>query len=119
MTGKHTVPIKRVYDAPAESDGTRVLVDRIWPRGLTKERAAVSLWLKDIAPSTALRTWFGHDPARWDEFRERYAAELRANPAAVDQLRILARKEKVTLLYAAHDTEHNHALALSDYLASL
>ena len=108
--------IKRIYDAPAKTDGTRVLVDRVWPRGMTKEHAAVDVWLKEIAPSTTLRKWFGHEAERWPEFRSRYRAELNHNAEAVQQLRDLAAKGKVTLLYSAHDTEHNNAVALLDYL---
>ena len=107
---------KRVYDAPAAGDGTRILVDRIWPRGLAKDKAAVDEWLKDVAPSTALRRWFGHDPAKWQEFRRRYAAELAEQPDAVAHLRALARRGTVTLVYGARDTAHNNAVALKAYL---
>jgi len=109
--------VKRVYETPEASDGTRVLVDRIWPRGLSKERARVDVWLKDIAPSAGLRTWFGHDPKRWSEFHSRYFTELRANRAEVDRMMSLLSEGKVTLLFAARDIEHNNAVALSDYLA--
>jgi uncharacterized protein YeaO (DUF488 family) len=95
-----------------------VLVDRIWPRGLTKQHASVDVWLKDIAPSASLRTWFGHDPNRWLEFQKRYFEELRANHAAVDHLKDLVSAGKVTLLFGARDTEHNNAVALADYLAA-
>ena len=115
VTRKH-VKAKRVYDEPADSDGTRVLVDRIWPRGLTKERAAVDVWLKDIAPTTELRKWFGHDPARWKEFERRYWKELDRNTAAVAQLRELVDRGPVTLLYGARDEAHNDAVALLGYL---
>jgi uncharacterized protein YeaO (DUF488 family) len=108
--------IKRVYDTPEQSDGARVLVDRLWPRGLRKEKAELSLWLKEIAPSVELRTWFGHDPARWIEFGRRYRAELESNDAAVLRLVDLLRRGPVTLLYAAHDTAHNHARVLEAYL---
>ena len=108
--------IKRVYEPAARGDGARVLVDRVWPRGITKEKAALDLWLKEIAPSTALRKWFGHDPARWDEFRKRYGKELDGNAEAVGQLTALVAKGPVTLLYSAHDTEHNQAAALLEYL---
>jgi uncharacterized protein YeaO (DUF488 family) len=108
--------IKRIYDAPAKTDGTRVLVDRVWPRGMTKEHAAIDLWLKEIAPSAALRKWFGHEAKRWPEFQSRYRTELDANAAAVQQLRDLAAKGKITLLFGAHDTEHNNAVALLEYL---
>ena len=110
--------VKRVYEPPETSDGTRVLVDRIWPRGLTKEHASVDVWLKDIAPSADLRTWFGHDPNRWPEFHKRYFEELRANHAAVEHLTDLVSAGKVTLLFGAHDTERNNAVALADYLAA-
>ena len=108
--------VKRVYDPPARTDGTRILVDRLWPRGLTKAKAHVDGWLKDIGPSTALRKWFDHDPARWTAFKRRYHAELRANKALVGHLRAFGRKGKVTLLFGAKDTEHNQAVALLSYL---
>jgi uncharacterized protein YeaO (DUF488 family) len=110
--------VKRVYDPPAASDGTRVLVDRLWPRGLRKEKAGIDRWLRDVAPSTELRHWFGHDPKRWDGFRERYAAELRDHSDALDELRRLVRDGPVTLLFAAHDEEHNNAVALRDILGA-
>jgi uncharacterized protein YeaO (DUF488 family) len=110
--------IKRIYDPADKADGTRVLVDRIWPRGMTKERAAVDLWLKDIAPSPTLRKWFGHDSKRWPQFQSRYRAELDRN-TAVGQLLDLVMKGKVTLLYAAHDVSHNHAVVLIEYMAAL
>ena len=110
--------VKRVYEPPEASDGTRVLVDRICPRGLTKEHASVDVWLKDIAPSGGLRTWFGHDPSRWREFHKRYFEELRTSHAAVDHLTDLLSAGKVTLLFGAHDTERNNAVALADYLAA-
>jgi uncharacterized protein YeaO (DUF488 family) len=111
-----TIKIKRVYEPAAKSDGTRILVDRVWPRGMTKEAAALDLWLKEIAPSTGLRKWFGHDPARWDEFRKRYGKELDGNTEAVDQLYDMIAKGPITLLYSAHDAEHNQAVALQEYL---
>src|SRR5687768_3582905 len=107
---------RRVYEDPAPGDGVRVLVDRVWPRGVSRERAAVSLWLKEIAPSTALRQWFGHDPARWDGFRQRYFDELDAMPGVVAQLRAAAAGDALTLVYSARDTERNQAVALSEYL---
>jgi uncharacterized protein YeaO (DUF488 family) len=110
--------VKRVYEPPEVSDGTRVLVDRMWPRALTKEHASVDVWLKEIAPSASLRTWFGHDPSRWREFQKRYFEELRANRATVDHLKDLISAGKVTLLFGAHDIEHNNAVALADYLAA-
>lgn len=108
--------IKRIYAPPSGDDGQRVLVDRIWPRGVRRDEAALTLWLKEIAPSTPLRKWFGHDPARWTEFGKRYRQELDANPA-VGELRALIDKGAVTLLYAASDEKHNHALALARYLS--
>lgn len=112
------ITAKRIYEEKEASDGFRVLVDRVWPRGLTKEKAAVDLWLKDIAPSTALRKWFAHDPAKWDEFRKRYHAELKANPDAVREFRDAAKGHaKVTLLYGAKDEQHNQAVALLAFLS--
>ncbi|MDF3213908.1 DUF488 domain-containing protein [Mesorhizobium sp. M7A.F.Ca.CA.001.09.2.1] len=110
------IAVKRIYEPPAAEDGQRVLVDRIWPRGVSKQDAALTLWLKDIAPSDELRKWFGHEPARWAEFQERYRAELDGNGAAVTQLRGLLGNGKVTLLYGAHDEAHNNAVALAGYL---
>jgi uncharacterized protein YeaO (DUF488 family) len=107
---------KRVYDPPDQADGPRVLVDRLWPRGLRKESIALTLWLKEIAPSPELRRWFGHDPARWAEFGRRYHAELALNDEAVARLTDLLKLGSVTLLYAAHDSAHNHALVLAAYL---
>ena len=110
---------KRVYDEPDPSDGVRVLVDRLWPRGLSKERAHVDVWLKDVAPSSELRVWFGHDPAKFEEFRRRFEAELAADPAqsALAELREMARAQRVTLVFAAHDTEHCNAVVLRELLA--
>lgn len=110
------VAIKRVYEPPADSDGQRVLVDRLWPRGLAKDKADVALWLKAIAPSTELRKWFGHDPDKWPEFQKRFRAELNDNAEAVKELRGLISKGKVTLLYSAHDEAHNNAVVLAAYL---
>jgi uncharacterized protein YeaO (DUF488 family) len=109
--------VKRIYEPPAPDDGQRVLVDRLWPRGVSKEHAALALWLKEIAPSDELRKWFGHEPARWAEFQERYRAELDRNDEAVAQLRALLRHGKMTLLYGAHDETHNNAVALAGYLS--
>src|SRR5215204_7823663 len=112
------IKIKRVYEQPDKNDGRRILVDRLWPRGLTKEKADVDLWLKDIAPSTELRKWFGHDPDRWEEFKERYRAELEE----VDKMGVLrdiakwAREENVTLLFGAKDTRQNDARALEAFI---
>ncbi|AEH90100.1 MULTISPECIES: DUF488 domain-containing protein [Mesorhizobium] len=108
--------VKRIYEPPASDDGQRVLVDRVWPRGVSKKDAALTQWLKDIAPSDELRKWFGHEPARWAEFQKRYRAELDGNDEAVTQLRGLLRQGKVTLLYGAHDEAHNNAVALAGYL---
>jgi uncharacterized protein YeaO (DUF488 family) len=109
--------VRRAYEPAGADDGFRVLVDRLWPRGLRREAAAVDLWFKDIAPSPGLRTWFGHQPARWEAFRERYRAELDANPSAVRRMTALLRAhDGLTLLYAARDPVHNHAVVLRDYL---
>ncbi|QKC80102.1 DUF488 domain-containing protein [Mesorhizobium erdmanii] len=108
--------VKRIYEQPAADDGQRILVDRIWPRGISKQDAALTLWLKEIAPSDDLRKWFGHVPARWAEFQERYGAELDGNGEAVAQLRALLGKGRVTLLYGAHNEAHNNAVALAGYL---
>ena len=110
------VQIKRVYEEPSPSDGCRILIDRLWPRGLTKQKARVDLWLKAIAPSTELRTWFGHDPNKWADFKTRYQAELQKNESSLSQLRELLAVGKVTLLYAARDEEHNDAVVLKEYL---
>jgi uncharacterized protein YeaO (DUF488 family) len=112
-----SIRLKRVYDAPAKSDGRRILVDRIWPRGLTKQEARVAEWLKEIAPSTKLRKWFAHDPARWKEFKKRYAAELDGQRDQVEQLARESKKRTVTLLFGAKDTRHNNAVALKEYIA--
>lgn len=108
--------LKRVYAPADKSDGARILVDRLWPRGISKEHAALDSWLKEIAPSTELRQWFNHDPARWAEFQQRYRAELAQNGALLDQLRDRLGQGKVTLIYAAHDEAHNAALVLRDLL---
>lgn len=110
------VGIKRIYDKPARSDGYRVLVDRIWPRGVTKRDAALDAWARALAPSTALRKWFGHDPRRWSGFRERYRAELAEQTVELTALRHRAAKQRVTLLYAARDPRLNHALALAEVI---
>ena len=110
------IKLKRVYENPSPKDGLRVLVERLWPRGLTKERAAVDLWLKDVAPSAELRKWFGHDPARWEQFQERYRQELREKKDAVQLLRQKGKEGTVTLVYAARDEDHNGALALKRFL---
>ncbi|MFI5277077.1 MAG: DUF488 domain-containing protein [Ktedonobacterales bacterium] len=116
-TSKH-LSVKRVYEEPAPEDGERVLIDRLWPRGLSKEKAHIDLWLKDVAPSRELRTWFGHDPAKYDEFRRRYEAELAEEPArsALATLREHIKRGPVTLVYAAHDSEHANATVLRELL---
>lgn len=108
--------IKRVYEQASEQDGTRVLVDRLWPRGITKARAALDLWLKDIAPSPTLRQWFHQEPERWEAFRSKYEAELDENETGIKQLRELAAENPVTLLYGARDDSHNHAIVLLEHL---
>ncbi len=110
------IRVKRIYDPASAEDGTRILVDRLWPRGVRKQSAALSLWLKDIAPSAELRQWFDHDPSRWQEFGRRYRAELHRNVETVGQLRDILKLGRATLLYGAHDTAHNHALILADYM---
>lgn len=109
------VRLKRAYAPPADGDGLRILVDRLWPRGLAKDKAALDGWMKDVAPSTDLRKWFGHDPARWQEFRQRYHAELKDQPA-LEQLRDLVARQTVTLIYSARDPDHNQAVVLRDLL---
>jgi len=110
------VKLKRAYESPAAADGTRVLIDRLWPRGISKEKAALDQWMKDIAPSNQLRKWFGHDPARWNEFRRRYAAEVHKNPHLLEQLRSVARDGPITLVYSARDEAHNDAIVLRDLI---
>ncbi|AFT71314.1 Uroporphyrin-III C-methyltransferase [Alloalcanivorax dieselolei B5] len=110
------IQCKRVYDARDDSDGYRALVDRAWPRGMKKDHVAADHWFRQLAPSTALRKWFGHDPQRWEEFQCRYHEELEANPEPVEALLKTCAGRPLTLLYAARDTEHNNALALKNYL---
>ena len=110
--GAPGVRIKRIYDEPEPTDGFRVLVDRLWPRGIKKEKAAIEAWPRDLAPSPELRKWFGHDPDRWTEFRRRYGKELRAHAEALDALRERSKRQPVTLLYAAKDPNINHAVVL-------
>ena len=110
------IKLKRAYEPPASADGTRVLIDRLWPRGVKKEKAAIDEWMKEIAPSTDLRKWFGHDPERWVEFRRRYRSEIKKHPVEFRRLRELARKGQLTLVYAAHDEAHNDAVVLRDLL---
>ncbi|MCO5948606.1 DUF488 domain-containing protein [Mucilaginibacter flavidus] len=109
------INIKRVYEAPAKEDGVRILVDRLWPRGLTKEKAAVDTWLKEIAPSTELRKWFGHKPAKWVEFKKRYHQELKENNEQVLLLKEQLKRGTVTLVYGAKDEKHNEALVLKEF----
>ena len=110
------IQIKRVYDPADRSDGTRLLVERLWPRGVKKTSLKIDNWLKDVAPSTELRKWFSHDPAKWDEFRRRYVAELEANSEAWKPISEAVRHGTVTLIYSSHDTEHNNAVALKEFL---
>lgn len=109
--------IKRVYEKPEKADGFRVLVDRLWPRGLTKEKVAADLWLKDIAPSTELRKWFSHDPDKWSEFRKKYLLELKENKESVSTLKDYIKKGDLTLLYGARDQVHNEALVIKDFIS--
>jgi len=110
------IKVKRVYEPPAAGDGSRFLVDRLWPRGLRKEALALHCWARDVAPSNALRRWFGHDPKKWKEFHRRYFAELDSKREAWEPILKAAGRSDVTLLYSAHDTEHNNAVVLRDYL---
>ncbi|HQW83695.1 MAG TPA: DUF488 domain-containing protein [Ferruginibacter sp.] len=109
--------IKRVYDKPDKEDGYRILVDRLWPRGLTKEKAAVDLWLKEIAPSTELRKWFAHDPGKWKEFQNKYLTELKQNKKQVSILKEQLKHGVVTMVYGARDEQHNEALVLKEWLS--
>lgn len=111
-----SIRIKRAYDPAEEDDGFRVLVDRVWPRGIAKDALKADEWVKEIAPSTALRKWFGHDPAKWDGFRERYFRELDSREELVARLRHKAKEGDVTLVFAAKDPQHNNAVALKEYL---
>jgi len=110
------IQVKRIYEQPSKTDGYRVLVERLWPRGMTKEKANLYLWLKEIAPSPQLRQWYSHDTEKWDEFRKRYWAELHQASAAVSQLRKIHKLGNLTLVYAARDEEHNSAIVLKAYL---
>ena len=110
------IGLKRAYEPAAEGDGYRVLVDRVWPRGITKETLRIDAWLKDLAPSTALRKWFAHDPKKWQEFRERYGRELDGQGPVIEELARRAGQGRVTLVFAARDREHSNAVALKDYL---
>ncbi len=110
------IRLKRAYERPEKDDGVRLLVERLWPRGLTKEKAAIDEWFKDVAPSPALRKWYGHDPEKWEDFRRRYLAELRGNPEEVQRLRARAKMGTVTFVYAAKDEQRNSAVVLKGYL---
>ncbi len=111
------IKLKRVYEESAKEDGTRILVDRLWPRGLTKQKANVDLWLKEIAPSTELRKWFHHDPEKWKEFKQRYREELKSKTEEIEVLKKELKKGAVTLLYGAKDEEHNEALVIKELLS--
>jgi uncharacterized protein YeaO (DUF488 family) len=113
------IKIKRVYEQPHRKDGERILVDRLWPRGLTKEKAGVDLWLKEIAPSTELRKWFDHDPEKWQRFRRRYETEIRHKDDLIKVLRQKAREGTITLIYGARDEKHNEALVLKQFLEKM
>ncbi len=115
----HTISVKRVYEPRAPADGFRVLVDRVWPRGITKKDAAIDLWARDVAPSTELRKWFGHDPARWDEFQHRYKAELHDQTDALKAVLDAGGNKPITLVFSAHDEEHNQAIVLRDVLSRM
>ena len=113
-----TIQLKRAYEKPERNDGTRILVDRLWPRGLTKEKAAINLWLKDVAPSTELRKWFGHDPKKWRSFRSRYRAELKQRGDQLQLLKSKAKKGAITLIYGTRDQKHNEAVVLKQLLTT-
>jgi uncharacterized protein YeaO (DUF488 family) len=110
------IATRRIYEPPSDDDGFRILVDRLWPRALSKEKARVDVWLKDVAPSNELRKWFGHDPARWDEFRARYKKELAGNESLAELKKLANAHPKTTLLFAAKEEEHNNAVALAEIL---
>jgi uncharacterized protein YeaO (DUF488 family) len=108
--------IKRVYDSPSKEDGKRILVDRLWPRGITKDKASIDEWLKDIAPSNELRRWFSHDPSKWNEFKKRYRKELQNKPALLEQVKKEVKIKNVTFVFSARDTRYNNAVALKEIL---
>ncbi len=110
------IKLKRAYEPPAVGDGTRILIDRLWPRGVRKANAAIDVWMKEIAPSIELRKWFGHDPERWPEFRHRYRTEIQQHSEQFDRLRTLAQHGRITLVFSAHDEAHNDAVVLKDLL---
>jgi len=116
VKGEMNIKIKRAYDQPHKADGLRILVDRLWPRGLTKEKASVDLWLKEIAPSTELRKWFAHDPDKWKSFCGRYETEIAHNHDLIKVLKEKAREGTITLIYGARDEKHNEALVLKEFL---
>src|SRR5574337_215349 len=113
---KLVVQLKRAYDPPSSDDGSRVLVDRLWPRGVTKEKLKIDAWMRNLGPSDVLRKWFGHDPAKWEGFRRRYMKELAGKKALLGELVAHARRGKLTLVYSAHDTVHNQAVVISEVL---
>lgn len=113
------IHVKRIYEPPLKDDGLRILVERLWPRGFTKEQAALDLWLKEIAPSSDLRKWFAHDMSKWEEFRKQYRSELKENKKAVDQLKDYIARGTVTLIYSARDERHNGAVVLKEFLERL
>ena len=115
---KSRITLKRAYEPPAASDGKRILVERLWPRGIRKEALKLDRWLRDVAPSTALRKWFNHDPAKWEEFLRRYRAELDANPEAWEELQRETKTGRVTLLFSSRDAEHNNVVALRHFLTA-
>lgn len=114
--GADHIKLKRAYDAPAIDDGTRILIDRLWPRGVKRSDAAINEWMREIAPSTELRRWFSHDPRRWQEFRHRYQSEIQQHPEQFDRLRTLAQHGRITLVYSARDEVHNNAVVVKDLL---
>ncbi len=115
-TRRATIRLKRIYEPPSENDGTRILVERLWPRGVSKEKAAVDLWLKEVAPSPELRKWYGHEPSRWEEFRRRYRAEIEVNVEVLSELKRWLKDGPVTFVYAAKDESHNSAILLKEFL---
>jgi uncharacterized protein YeaO (DUF488 family) len=112
------IALKRAYEPASRTDGTRILVERLWPRGVTKAKLQIDGWLKEVGPSTELRKWFSHDAAKWDEFRRRYRRELEAHPEEWQPIAVAARRGRVTLVYSSHDSEHNNAVALKEYLSA-
>jgi uncharacterized protein YeaO (DUF488 family) len=113
------IKLKRAYSPASKDDGLRILVERLWPRGVTKQKAKIDCWLKDLAPSTELRKWYGHDPARWPQFRKRYGAELKSQAGLLALLQHVSQRQTVTFVYAAHDQERNSAVALKEYLEQI